>query len=103
MLVRRCASFVQTRDALFAVLQAGEFLNLLSGALPFVGGLAGFAAEALKVGDNNIQTRRVIKVRVLSYTRGPRILTHLVHPRRPMPAQSWITFNSHGSPLMLDR
>ncbi|CAM9295990.1 unnamed protein product [Ectocarpus sp. 6 AP-2014] len=41
---------------------AGEFLNLLSGALPFVGGLAGFAAEALKAGDNNIQTRRVIKM-----------------------------------------
>ncbi|CAM9995974.1 unnamed protein product [Ectocarpus sp. 12 AP-2014] len=41
---------------------AGEFLNLLSGALPFVGGLAGFAAEALKAGDNNIQTRRVVKM-----------------------------------------
>ncbi|CAM9500905.1 unnamed protein product, partial [Ectocarpus fasciculatus] len=41
---------------------AGEFLKLLSGVLPVVGGLAGFAAEALKAGDNSIQTRRVIKM-----------------------------------------
>lgn len=45
-----------------ALLQAGEALKLLSGAVPVVGGLAGFAAAALKAGDHHMQTRRVVKV-----------------------------------------
>lgn len=42
--------------------QAGKALQLLSGAVPLVGGLAGFAAAALTAGDRYIQTQRVIKV-----------------------------------------
>eukprot|EP00903_Cladosiphon_okamuranus_P009011 g8620.t1 len=42
--------------------KAGEALKLLSGAVPVVGGLAGFAAAALQAGDHHMQTRRVVKI-----------------------------------------
>lgn len=53
---------ISKSDVPVAPLQAGEVLKLLSGVAPVVGGLASFAAAALKAGDRNIQTRRVVKV-----------------------------------------
>ncbi|CAM9872495.1 unnamed protein product, partial [Ectocarpus sp. 4 AP-2014] len=41
---------------------AGEAMQLLSHAVPVVGGLASFAAAALKAGDHRMQTRRVVKI-----------------------------------------
>eukprot|EP00752_Nemacystus_decipiens_P006453 g5812.t1 len=41
---------------------AGEALKLLSGTVPVVGGLASFAAAALKAGDHHRQTQRVVKI-----------------------------------------
>ncbi|CBJ27116.1 Pseudogene [Ectocarpus siliculosus] len=37
-------------------------MQLLSHAVPVVGGLASFAAAALKAGDHRMQTRRVVKI-----------------------------------------
>ncbi|CAN0387169.1 unnamed protein product, partial [Ectocarpus sp. 12 AP-2014] len=37
-------------------------MQLLSHAVPVVGGLANFAAAALKAGDHRMQTRRVVKI-----------------------------------------
>eukprot|EP00752_Nemacystus_decipiens_P006587 g5929.t1 len=45
---------------------AGTALKLISGAVPVVGGLAGFADEALKAGDRAVQTRRVVKITALA-------------------------------------
>lgn len=52
----------KSNDVLAALLQAGQALKLLSGAVPVVGGLASLAAAALKAGDRSIQSRRVVKV-----------------------------------------
>ncbi|CAM9189907.1 unnamed protein product [Ectocarpus fasciculatus] len=41
---------------------AGQAMKLLSDVVPVVGGLASFAAAALKAGDHRMQTRRVVRV-----------------------------------------
>lgn len=48
-----------------ATVQAGATLKLISGSVPLVGGLAGFAGAALKAGDSAVQTRRLEKVTLL--------------------------------------
>ncbi|CAM9677770.1 unnamed protein product [Ectocarpus sp. 12 AP-2014] len=45
-----------------AIGKAGTALQLMSGAVPLVGGLAGFTGAALKAGDCYVQTRRVAKI-----------------------------------------
>ncbi|CAM9622884.1 unnamed protein product, partial [Ectocarpus sp. 8 AP-2014] len=42
--------------------KAGTALQLMSGSVPLVGGLAGFTGAALKAGDCYVQTRRVAKI-----------------------------------------
>ncbi len=51
--------------SLASVVQAGEALKVISSVVPVFGGLASFAAAALKAGDRHIQTRRVVKVGLL--------------------------------------
>ena len=57
-----CVCPISKPDLLVVLSQAGEALELLSGAVPVVGGLAGLAAAALKAGDHHMQTRRVVRV-----------------------------------------
>eukprot|EP00752_Nemacystus_decipiens_P005336 g4840.t1 len=46
--------------------KAGTVLELISGLVPLVGGLAGFAGAALKAGDSVLQTRRLEKIAYLA-------------------------------------
>lgn len=61
-----CVCAISKTDLPVALSQAGEALELLSGAVPVVGGLAGLAAAALKAGDHHMQTRRVVRVSIRS-------------------------------------
>lgn len=56
-------------DSAVSVVQAGTAFKLISGAVHMVGWLACFAGAALKAGDCLIQTRRVVKVILVSYLR----------------------------------
>ncbi|CAM9661659.1 unnamed protein product, partial [Ectocarpus fasciculatus] len=46
--------------------KAGAALELLSSALPVVGGMAGLAGKALQTGDNYLQTRRLAKITAMA-------------------------------------
>jgi len=60
--------------------QAGTALKIISGAVPFVGGLAGVAGAALEAGDRFVQTRRLVKVIPCHdfMLAAPRIATHML-------------------------
>ncbi|CAM9613159.1 unnamed protein product [Ectocarpus fasciculatus] len=42
--------------------KAGAAINLMSSAVPVVGGLAGLAGKTLQTGDHYLQTRRLVKI-----------------------------------------
>ncbi|CAM9609772.1 unnamed protein product [Ectocarpus fasciculatus] len=46
--------------------KAGAALNLMSSAVPVIGGLTGLAGKALQTGDHYLQTRRLVKITALA-------------------------------------
>ncbi|CAM9596837.1 unnamed protein product [Ectocarpus fasciculatus] len=46
--------------------KAGAALNLMSSAVPVIGGLTGLAGKALQAGDHFLQTRRLMKITALA-------------------------------------
>lgn len=66
----------------------------MSGAVPLVGGLAGFTGAALKAGDCYVQTRRVAKVMLLLCLTSPRNAIIVSHAQTCGDADE-----RHASPL----
>ncbi|CAM9895588.1 unnamed protein product, partial [Ectocarpus fasciculatus] len=46
--------------------KAGAALNLMSSAVPVIGGLTGLTGKALQTGDHYLQTRRLVKITALA-------------------------------------
>ncbi|CAN0251301.1 unnamed protein product, partial [Ectocarpus fasciculatus] len=46
--------------------KAGAALNVMSSAVPVIGGLTGLAGKALQTGDHYLQTRRLVKITALA-------------------------------------
>lgn len=67
--------------------QAGKALELMSDAIPLVGGLAGFVAAALQAGDRHVQTGRVVKVSC-SFVRCTSAWPHGLRPSAPPPQRT---------------